>query len=78
VPIERADPLELGTPRALFRAPVSHGPGNARDNYAATPDGGKFLVDGSIDESNDSAITVVVNWPAETVAASELDLGRAE
>ena len=45
-------------------------PDNARDNYVATPDGGRFLVDGVPTDLADSAITVVVNWPAETAVAA--------
>ncbi|HVY66473.1 MAG TPA: winged helix-turn-helix domain-containing protein [Gammaproteobacteria bacterium] len=71
VPIDLGREAALGTARRLFRAPVTRGPDNARDNYAATPDGGKFLVDGSIGSGSDAAITVVVNWPAETGAAPE-------
>ena len=40
VPIDLGPQPALGTARRLFRAPVTRGPDNARDNYAATPDGG--------------------------------------
>ena len=55
----------FGSPRRLFRARVAGGPDDARDYYAAAPDGGRFLLDRGFD-GEDSPITVVVNWPAET------------
>ena len=70
VPITQSRPPVFGKPRRLFRAPISGGPDNARDYYAATADGGKFLVDGSISTGKDNGITVVVHWPA---AAGEPD-----
>jgi tricorn protease-like protein len=58
----------FGSARRLFRAPVAGGPDDARDYYAAAADGGRFLLDGAFgnDRDNDGAITVLVNWPAET------------
>ena len=56
----------FGAPRHLFRAPVAGGPDGARDYYAAAADGGRFLLDGAFRDGGDSAITVVVNWRAET------------
>jgi eukaryotic-like serine/threonine-protein kinase len=55
----------FASPRRLFRARVAGGPDDARDYYAAAPDGGRFLLDRA-DDSGDGPITVVVNWPAET------------
>jgi eukaryotic-like serine/threonine-protein kinase len=78
VPVEQGEGLTFGTPRRLFRAPVAHGPDGARDNYAATPDGGRFLVDGSIGSGADAAITVVVNWPAETSTPAADNARRLE
>jgi DNA-binding winged helix-turn-helix (wHTH) protein/Tol biopolymer transport system component len=78
VPIERGEGLTFGTPRRLFRAPVARGPDGARDNYAATPDGGRFLVDGAMGDGGDSAITVVVNWPVETSSPGEDNARRLE
>jgi serine/threonine-protein kinase len=60
----------FGVPRRLFRAPVAGGPDGARDYYAAAADGNRFLLDGAFRDGGDSAITVVVNWPAETESAS--------
>ena len=56
----------FGAPRRLFRAPVSGGPDDARDFYAAAPDGGRFLLDTAFSDDHDSSITVVVDWSAET------------
>jgi DNA-binding winged helix-turn-helix (wHTH) protein len=64
VPVAPSRPPAFGKPRRLFRAPVSGGPDNARDYYAAAADGGKFLVDGAISTARDNGITVVVHWPA--------------
>jgi DNA-binding winged helix-turn-helix (wHTH) protein/Tol biopolymer transport system component len=54
--------LDLGTPRRLFRPSIGGGPEDARDHYAVSADGTRFLVDGSVHEGDDSAITVMVNW----------------
>ena len=70
VPVTQDQGLAFGKPRRLFRAPIAGGPDNARDYYAATADGGKFLVDGAISAANDSAITVVVHWAAEANASN--------
>jgi hypothetical protein len=69
VPVDETQEAVFGTPGRLFRAPVTTNPDNARDNYVATSDGGRFLVDGAAANLTDSAITVVVNWPAETSIA---------
>jgi DNA-binding winged helix-turn-helix (wHTH) protein/Tol biopolymer transport system component len=55
-------------PRRLFWARIAGGPDDARDYYAAAPDGGRFLLDRAFDGGDNSSITVVVNWPAETEA----------
>ncbi|MEO8465738.1 MAG: winged helix-turn-helix domain-containing protein [Gammaproteobacteria bacterium] len=65
----------FGSPQRLFRAP---GPEGARDNYAATADGRRFLVDGSIADVGNTAITVVVNWPAEAGVAAQPRAQRLE
>lgn len=56
--------LDLGTPRKLFRPSIGGGPEDARDHYAVSADGTRFLVDGSAHDGDDSSITVVVNWSA--------------
>jgi serine/threonine-protein kinase len=60
----------FGPPGNLFRAPVAGGPDGARDYYAAAADGGRFLLDSAVRSAGDSAITVVVNWAAETQSAA--------
>jgi DNA-binding winged helix-turn-helix (wHTH) protein/Tol biopolymer transport system component len=64
------DQHPFGPPRRLFRAPVAGGPDGARDYYAAAADGGRFLLDSAFSDGGDGTITVVVNWRAETDAAS--------
>ncbi len=54
--------LESGTPRVLFDTKLSVDP--ARDQFAVTPDGQRFLVQLPIAESEPTPITVIVNWPA--------------
>ena len=67
VSITRDTAQPFGSARRLFRAPVAGGPDDARDYYAAAADGGRFLIDAlGDDRDNDGAITVVVNWPAES------------
>jgi Tol biopolymer transport system component len=71
VPVDDGQRPVFGSPRRLFRAPFTGGPDNARDNYAAAADGDRFLVDGSAADVSDAAITVLVNWPAETGIAMQ-------
>jgi eukaryotic-like serine/threonine-protein kinase len=80
VPVSHQDQQpRFGKPRRLFRAPIAGGPDNARDYYAATADGGKFLVDGAVGDVKDGAITVVVHWPAESNAVDgAIDSRRLE
>jgi eukaryotic-like serine/threonine-protein kinase len=61
---DRSSPF--GVPHRLFRARMAGGPDDARDYYAAAADGGSFLLDGAFGDGDDSSITVVLNWPAET------------
>jgi serine/threonine-protein kinase len=70
VSVAQDEPHVFGAPRRLFRAPVSGGPDDARDYYAPTADGRRFLLDGAFGDGDDSPITVVVNWPAETEESS--------
>jgi eukaryotic-like serine/threonine-protein kinase len=80
VPVSHQDQQpRFGKPRRLFRAPIAGGPDNARDYYAATADGGKFLVDRAVGDVKDGAITVVVHWPAESNAVdAAIDSRRLE
>ena len=68
----------FGSPQRLFRAPVAGGPDDARDHYVAMADGSRFLLDGAFGDSEDSPITVVVNWPAETENPSMPSLSKHE
>jgi eukaryotic-like serine/threonine-protein kinase len=53
--------LRVGPPRKLFRNSIRHSPFDARDSYAAMPDGRSFLIDAGRGEAT-SAITVMVEW----------------
>jgi Tol biopolymer transport system component len=58
--------IAFGAPRKLFRPAISADPADARDHYAASADGTRFLVDGALRDGNDAAITVMVNWWVKT------------
>ena len=65
------DDLRMGAPRKLFRNSIRQSPFDARDSYAAMPDGRSFLIDaGRADAA--SAITVMLEW-ANGLAALGLD-----
>jgi Tol biopolymer transport system component len=64
VEVETSDGISFGTPRALFRASVAGNPADARDLYAASADGAKFLLEGPVEEASDRPITVIVDWAA--------------
>ena len=65
VAVGKGDPDSFGAPHRLFRAPIAGGPDDARDYYATAANGGKFLLDSALGDSDDATITVVVNWSAE-------------
>ena len=64
--------LETGTPVALFPVRMAGGPtqqgsellplGLNKQNYAASSDGQRFLVNLAADESAASHITIILNW----------------
>ena len=54
--------LEIGTPRALFRARVPFAGSLFRTNYDVTADGRRFLVNTVVEGAGATPITVVVNW----------------
>jgi Tol biopolymer transport system component len=60
VPIGSTDPLQIGQPKPLFRAPVSLA--STRNHYAVTADGQRFLINVADEVSYRSPITVMVNW----------------
>jgi len=70
VSVDTSQEAIFGTPKRLFRAPITAKPDNARDNYVAASDGSRFLVDGVSANVTDSTITLVVKWPAETAIAA--------
>ena len=78
MPVDESQQPVFGSPRRLFRAPVTAGPDFARDNYAAAADGGRFLVDGAVVDVSEAAITVLVNWPAEAGLAMQTDTRHLE
>ena len=53
----------FGLPRRLFRAPIADSPSDARDSYAAMPDGRSFLIDGRRD-AVPAPITLMRHWSA--------------
>jgi DNA-binding winged helix-turn-helix (wHTH) protein len=62
VAIETGEGLRFGDPQQLFRASLAGDPGDARDYFAASADGQRFLVDSAVSEDGSDAITVMVNW----------------
>jgi Tol biopolymer transport system component len=57
-----AGKFEVGTPKPVFQAQL--GSEIARNQYAVSPDGQRFLMIVSAGEPKPTPITVVVNWPA--------------
>ena len=57
----------FGAPRRLFRAPIADSPSDARDSYAAMPDGRSFLIDGRRD-GVPPPITLMRHWAAGLTA----------
>ena len=57
--------LDVSEVQQLFRVAIVFG-GSPRDNnkeqYAVTPDGNRFLVNITSDETTGSPVTVVLNW----------------
>jgi Tol biopolymer transport system component len=64
VEVDTSSGIAFGTPRSLFRASVAGNPADARDLYAATADGSRFLLTGPAEETTDRPITVIVDWAA--------------
>jgi len=61
VPITRGASLQVGQPKALFRAPITADVLTYRNQYAVDADGQRFLFDSAGDRE---PINVVVNWNA--------------
>jgi Tol biopolymer transport system component/predicted Ser/Thr protein kinase len=53
--------VQAGIPKALFS--ISLRGGNARNKYAASTDGQRFLIDAPLGRESLSPTTVVLNWP---------------
>jgi DNA-binding winged helix-turn-helix (wHTH) protein/Tol biopolymer transport system component len=64
VEVRSGEALQVSRPTALFRTsvPISGEMNTRRNHYAATRDGQRFLVSSASEAQ--SAITVLVNWPA--------------
>jgi eukaryotic-like serine/threonine-protein kinase len=56
--------LEPGTPAALFPVRIAGGPlpGLAKQQYAVSSDGQRFLVNLAVDEGAPTPITLILNW----------------
>ena len=67
----------FGAPRRLFRAPIAESPSDARDSYAAMPDGRSFLIDGRRDTAP-ASITLVRHWSAGLIAPAAAVAARHE
>ena len=63
-PIQAAgQALEAGAPISLFQTRiVGGGQSGWRQQYAVAPDGQRFLINITVDESTASPITIVTNW----------------
>jgi DNA-binding winged helix-turn-helix (wHTH) protein/Tol biopolymer transport system component len=66
VEVSESESRLLGPPRVLFRPSLGGGPGDARDHYAVTAGGTRFLFDSADSAANRGPITVMVNWPGAT------------
>ena len=63
VDMSLGEKIDSGTPRVLFDTRLTADP--ARDQYAVTPDGQRFLVLQPVAGAAPTPITVVVNWQSE-------------
>ena len=63
VPVENGDAFKAGTPANLFAAHVgSNGIQDDRNQYVASHDGRRFLINTVDERAGQAPITVVVNW----------------
>ena len=63
VELKTSPGFDAGVPKELFRARMVLGLTDFRNfRYAATGDGKRFLIIGAPEETEETAITVVVNW----------------
>jgi hypothetical protein len=56
--------LDIGTPQALFAPPIAGGGLNGlfKQNYSVSPDGQRFLINITTEESAASPINIIYNW----------------
>jgi hypothetical protein len=57
-----ASTFEAGTPHALFDTGIRGGFVDRNNQYVATRDGQRFLINRGIEDENSAPITVVLNW----------------
>lgn len=62
VPLTLGPALQAGQPTSLFLAKVTGY--DSPNRYAVSGDGQRFLVNSNIEESNQTPITVLINWPS--------------
>jgi len=62
VAVRQGSPLGFEPPTRLFRAAVPGDPADAREYYATSADGTRFLIDSAISDNDGESITIVVNW----------------
>jgi len=66
VDVKSGAKFEASVPRSLFDLrSIKGGGNNDTDNYTVTADGQRFLVVTSLEETNATPFTVVLNWTAE-------------
>jgi serine/threonine protein kinase len=59
---QKGESLQLGTPRALFKALTVSGPTGP---YAVSSDGKKFILNTVLPQSVTEPLTLITNWPAD-------------
>ena len=64
--VEAGETFQPGVPHMLFRAPDVNPlvPGNLF-HFDVSDDGQRFLIDVAAEESQQSPVTIVLNWQAE-------------
>jgi len=66
VPYEAGESFQPGKPETLFPTRIAaSGIADERNNYLITPDGQRFFLVNTIDESRNSPIVMVLNWRSE-------------
>jgi hypothetical protein len=66
VQVKTGAAFENGTPAPLFQTRVTPTSSTgARNNYVATTDGQRFLINNVVQDTASQPITVVLNWTAQ-------------